>query len=313
VRNEFVDELTALAERDERVMLLTGDLGFMVLEEFARRFPDRFLNCGAAEQNMVGVATGLAEAGFVPFVYSIATFSTLRPYEFIRNGPALHGLPVRVVGVGGGFDYGHNGITHFALEDYAVMRAQPAVATVAPADAAQARAALRGTADHAGPIYYRVSKRGDELAGLDGRFELGRLELLREGGEVAILAIGSIAHEALAAAELLAERGVEATVGLVSSFNPSPVEDLAELLGEATVALTVEAHYRDGGLGSLVAETIAERGLGCRLLRAGVERMPGGEVGSQGYLEDRHGLSAPHLARQLEQALSTASTSPPRR
>jgi transketolase len=305
MRNEFVDELVALAAADERVMLLTGDLGFMVLEQFQQHFPDRFINCGVAEQNMVGVATGLAEAGFVPFTYSIATFSALRPYEFIRNGPALHELPVRIVGVGGGFDYGHNGITHFALEDYAVMRAQPAIATVVPADAAQARAALRATADLSRPIYFRVSKRGDELPGLDGRFELGRLEVLREGNGAAILAIGSIAHEALAAADLLSESGIDATVALVSSFNPSPVDEIADLLADRPAVLTVEAHYRDGGLGSLVAETIAERGLECRLLRAAVAQMPGGETGSQHFLEDRHDLTSPHLARQLEQALAT--------
>jgi transketolase len=304
VRNEFVDELVALAEADERVMLLTGDLGFMVLEEFEQRFPERFVNCGVGEQNMIGVATGLAEAGFIPFAYSIATFATLRPYEFIRNGPALHGLPVRIVGVGGGFDYGHNGVTHFALEDYAVMRTQPAITTVAPADAAQAKAALRATLDLPGPVYYRVSKRGDEVAGLDGRFELGRLSVVRDGGDVAIFAIGSIAHEATAAADLLAERGIEATVALVPSFNPSPTEDIAALLAEMPAALTVEAAYRDGGLGSLVAETIAERGLGCRLVRAGVGRMPGGETGSQSFLEDRHGLSAVRLASQLERMLS---------
>jgi transketolase len=303
VRNAFVDELVTLADADERVMLLTGDLGFMVLEEFQQRFPERFVNCGVAEQNMVGVATGLAEAGFVPFVYSIATFSALRPYEFIRNGPALHNLPVRIVGVGGGFDYGHNGITHFALEDYAVMRAQPAIATIAPADAAQARSALRATADLPGPAYFRISKRGDELLGLDGRFELGRLEVVREGSDVAILAIGSIAHEAIAAADLLAERGIDAAVGLVSSFNPSPTDEIAALLEDIPAALTVEAHYKNGGLGSLVAETIAERGLDCRLLRAGVSRMPGGETGSQSYLEDRHELAAPHLADRLARAL----------
>lgn len=303
MRNDFVAELVALAEEDERLMLLTGDLGFMVLEDFQKRFPDRFINCGVGEQNMVGVATGLAEAGFVPFVYSIATFSSLRPYEFIRNGPILHRLPVRIVGVGGGFDYGHNGITHFALEDYGVMRVQPGITTVAPADAAQARAALRATVDLPGPVYFRIGKRPDPLPGLDGRFELGRLAILREGGDAAILAIGSIAHEAVAAAELLAEQDVYATVAVVSSFNPSPSDDIAALLEEIPAVLTVEAHYRNGGLGSLVAEVIAERSLDCRLLRAGVATTPSGEAGSQGYLEDRHELASPHLAERLAQAL----------
>jgi transketolase len=304
LRNDFVAELVAMAEADERIMLLTGDLGFMVLEEFQTRFPERFVNCGAAEQNMVGVATGLAEAGMIPFVYSIATFATLRPYEFIRNGPALHELPVRIVGIGGGFEYGHNGVSHFALEDYAVMRAQPGVTTIAPADAAQARTALRATADLPGAAYFRIGKLPDPLPGLDGRFELGRLEVLREGADAAILAIGAIAHEAVAAADLLAERDIDVAVGLVSSFNPSPSEDVAAFLAAAAAALTVEAHYRDGGLGSMVAETIAERAIPCRLVRAGVDRMPRGEAGSQHFLEDRHGLSAARLAEQLLGALS---------
>src|SRR5215207_10205432 len=106
MRPQFAQGILELADRDDRVVLLTGDLGYTVLEPFAERFPDRFYNVGVAEQNMVGLATGLAEAGFVPFCYSIATFGTLRPYEFIRNGPLAHDLPVRIVGVGGGFDYG---------------------------------------------------------------------------------------------------------------------------------------------------------------------------------------------------------------
>src|SRR3954468_1576453 len=121
MRGAFATTLTELAARDRRIVLLTGDLGYMALEPFAEQHPDRFFNVGVAEQNMVGLATGLAEAGFVPFVYSIVTFATLRPYEFIRNGPVLHGLPVRVVGVGGGFEYGHAGPTHHGLEDVGVL------------------------------------------------------------------------------------------------------------------------------------------------------------------------------------------------
>ena len=117
MRSEFVQALVEVGEADSRVLLLTGDLGYNALEPFADRFPDRFFNVGVAEQNMVGVATGLAEAGYVPFAYSIATFASMRAYEFIRNGPVLHELPVRIVGMGGGFDYGPNGPTHYALED----------------------------------------------------------------------------------------------------------------------------------------------------------------------------------------------------
>ena len=147
MRREFADELVRLARGDSRIMLLTADLGYAVLEPFAEEFPDRFFNVGVAEQNMIGLATGLAEAGLRPYAYSIATFASMRPYEFFRNGPVLHELPVRLIGMGGGLDYGHNGMTHYALEDVALMRVQPSVTIVAPADAEQARAALRATAE----------------------------------------------------------------------------------------------------------------------------------------------------------------------
>jgi transketolase len=307
MRDDFVAELAELAATDERVVLLTGDLGYMVLDVFSSRFPERFFNVGVAEQNMVGIATGLAEAGYVPFVYSIATFATMRPYEFVRNGPVLHNLPVRIVGVGGGFDYGHNGITHFALEDYALMRAQPGLTVIAPADSAQARAAVRATRELGGPIYFRVAKQGPPVPGLNGRFSAGRAQLIGEGSDVALIAVGSIAREARRAAELLAEEGIAATVAVVSTFNPSPVEDLAELLGSVSLAISVETHYLNGGLGSLVAETIAEHGCSCRLIRAGVDAVPRGLAGSQQFLEDRFGLSAQRLAATAQAALETAT------
>ena len=175
MRAAFTRTLCEIAELDPRVLLLTGDLGYSVLEPFRDRFPDRFLNAGVAEQNMVGVATGLADAGYVPFVYSIATFASMRPYEFLRDGPILHGLPVRIVGVGGGFEYGHAGPTHYALEDVAIMRTQPGLTCIAPADHQQARSALLATRDVPGPIYYRLGKDDrTTVPGLDGRFALGR-------------------------------------------------------------------------------------------------------------------------------------------
>ena len=125
MRLAFAEALADLADRDARILLLTGDLGYMALDSFLARHPARFFNLGVAEQNMIGVATGLAEGGFIPFCYSIIPFALLRGYEFIRNGPVLHGLPIRIVGVGAGFDYGSNGYTHYATEDLAMARYFP--------------------------------------------------------------------------------------------------------------------------------------------------------------------------------------------
>ena len=186
MRATFVATIAELAAQDERILLLTGDLGFMALEPFSERFPDRFFNAGVAEQNMVGLATGLAEAGYIPFVYSIVTFASLRPYEFIRNGPILHQLPVRIVGVGGGFEYGTAGTSHHGLEDIGVMRIQPGITVIAPADAQQTRTALAATYDLPGPIYYRLGKDDKAVVpGLDGRFALGEAEMIGDGARSA--------------------------------------------------------------------------------------------------------------------------------
>jgi transketolase len=302
MRRAFVQTLIDLAAADPRIVLLTGDLGYGVLEPFAERFPARFVNVGVAEQNMLGLATGLAEGGFVPFVYSIATFASLRAYEFLRNGPIRHGLPVRVVGVGGGFEYGPQGATHHGLEDLCVMRAQPGIAVVAPADHRQLAAALHATRDLPGPVYFRLGKNDvTTIPGLDGRFRLGRAERIRDGDDLALVVTGNVATEAVAAAEELAGRGVEASVLVVASVAPAPADDLADALGRVPLALTVEAHYATGGLGSLIAEVIAERGLACRLVRCGVAASPDGVCGSQAYLQERHGVGRDALvARALE-------------
>ena len=277
----------------------------MALEPFIEAFPDRFFNVGVAEQNMVGLATGMAEAGMVPFVYSIAPFAALRPYEFIRNGPLLHGLPVRVVGIGGGVEYGPNGISHFALEDVALMRTQPSMTVVVPADHLQTATALHATATVAGPIYFRLGKDDTKVvAGLDGAFEVGRLQRIREGRDAAIIAMGPIAGEAMAAAELLAAKGLDCAVAVVASVAPAPTEDLALLLSGRPLAVTVEVHYLNGGLGSLVSEVVAERGLGVRVLRQGVRSMPDKLVGSQRYMEKSFGLTAEQVAGAVLQELA---------
>lgn len=307
MRRAFVETLAELAGKDPRITLLTADLGFMALEPFSDKYPDRFFNVGVAEQNMIGVATGLAEAGFIPFVYSIVTFAMLRPYEFIRNGPIQHQLPVRIVGVGGGVEYGHNGVSHYGLEDVAVMRAQPGISVIAPADHQQTRTALKATWNMKGPVYYRLGKDDKAIIpGLDGRFELAHSQQLRNGNDVVILALGSVAGEAAEAAELLAKQGISACVQVVASVTPSPAEDLAKLLGRFRLAVTVEAHYLSGGLGSLVSEIVAEGGLNCRVVRCAVRTNFDGATGGQNFLYNKFGISREAVAATVQRELGGA-------
>lgn len=306
MRRAFISALVDLAEDDERILLLTGDLGYTVIEPFADRFPKRFFNVGVAEQNMLGLATGLAESGFVPFVYSMTTFIVLRAYEFIRNGPLAHGLPVRIVGIGGGFEYSSAGFTHFGVDDVGVMRVQPGLTIIAPADHQQAVSALRATWRQKGPIYYRLGK--DDVSTvpeLKGRFDPERPQTLAEGRELLVLAMGAIARQADDAVKQLAAAGHSVGLIIVDTVNPPPVEQLRQALASVPVAMTVEAHYLAGGLGSLVSEIVAEHGLSCRVMRCGVATMPVGRTGSEAYMAAQHGLSTEGLVASALRALNS--------
>jgi transketolase len=254
---------------------------------------------GVAEANMAGVATGLAQLGYRPFLYSIATFASMRAYEQVRNGPALHGLPVTVVGIGGGFAYGHAGPTHFGLEDLCLARVQPGMAAVAPSDPAQARAVVHAVLAGEGPAYLRIGKGSNpEIPGLDGRFAWGRPELVRTGRDVLFVATGGIATEALAAAALLEDQGgVSTAVAVLAHVAQDASPDLERLLEGFTAIVSVEEGYAYGGLGSLLAETLARTGHPARLRICAVRDQPAGAGGSERYLRTRFGLDASALAR----------------
>jgi transketolase len=304
MRATFIKTLTALAEVDPRIFLLTGDLGFMALEPFAQRFPARFLNMGVAEQNMVGVATGMAEAGYLPFVYSIVNFAVLRPYEFIRNGPVLQRLPVRIVGVGGGMEYGTNGTSHYGLEDIGVLRMLPGLRVLAPADAQQAASALQATWNDPSPVYYRLGKDDrPRVPGLDGRFESGRIQVLKSGTQVAMLSTGAISVEAAAAAKELNARGISCGLAIVADLNPCPTQEISGFIGETPLVVTIESHFRTGGLGSMVAEVATQQAMRCRLIRLGFDGLLTGLTGSQPFMQGQHGLNADQVVETVSAAL----------
>jgi len=291
--------LTELASEDERIILVTGDLGWGTVDRFARQFPERFLNVGVAEQNMAGLATGLARDGRIPYLYSIATFSTMRCYEQFRNGAVLHNLPVRLIGIGGGFSYGHAGPTHYALEDLSILRTQPAVTVIAPADQSQTRSALLAMADHPGPVYFRIDKNErPSLPGLSGRFTLGRPEHIRTGFDVLLLSTGSVTYDVLKAADQLGSAGLSTGVAVMAHLPFEPTADLRSLLADYPAVVTVEEGSTAGGLGTLAAETIARGELRCRLVPLGVARPLPPLTGSTTYMRRLVGLAPDSIARE---------------
>ena len=281
MRKAAITELAELARADRRVVLLTADLGFGVLDEFAHEFPGQFVNVGVAEQAMVGVATGMAEAGFLPYCYSIATFSFLRPFEFIRNGPVAHRLPIRIIGVGAGTDYAFDGLTHYALEDLALARTQPGLTVYAPVTDEDTRALVRESYAQCGPAYFRLSRQGAAAPSHDVRSQTP------ERTEVLVLALGTAVERAERVAQAVAAAGPSVRVLSVLRFDAATAEDLAAHLTRSRACVTVEDHYRVGGLGGAVAEVVATRALAVPVVMDAIESLPVGALGSAQYLDSK--------------------------
>src|SRR3954451_19075264 len=223
MRNTFVATLLDIAARDPRVWLLCGDLGYSVLEVFHRRFPERFCNVGVAEQNMAGMASGLAHAGKTVFIYSIGNFPTFRCLEQLRNDVCYHGADVKVVAVGAGFAYGSQGYTHHAIEDVAVMSALPGMEVFVPCDPIEARLATQAIAASGRPSYLRLSRAGEPHLHSSAPKDLRRPAVLRPGRDVMMFASGPIASACLGAADLLATEDL--TVGVLSVPCIKPFDD----------------------------------------------------------------------------------------
>jgi transketolase len=291
MRTAFIESLCDLAARDERVWLLTGDLGYSVLERFAGAYPGRYLNVGVAEQNMIGIAAGLARCGKIPFVYSIANFPTLRCLEQIRNDVCYHEGNVKIVAVGGGFVYGAQGYTHHGVEDLAVMRALPGMAVVAPGDPLEARLATTAIACREGPCYLRLGKANEPVVHQQLQsFEIGRAITVRPGRDVTLISTGGMLHETVQVAHRLAKQGIDARVLSMHTVKPLDVEAIARAAKETGAIVTVEEHRITGGLGSAVADVLAEtQTVMPRFRKFGVPDELYHRIGGQAYLRQLAG------------------------
>jgi transketolase len=304
MRSAFIRTLLELAEKDERLYLVVGDVGFGVVEPFVERFPLRFLNVGVAEQNMTAIAAGLALCGKVVFTYSIANFPTLRCVEQIRNDVCYHNADVKIVSVGGGLGYGALGVTHHATEDIAVMRALPRMTVVAPGDPIEAELAVRALVRQPGPAYLRLGKSGEPLVHKQGvSFRLGEAIRMREGGEITLVATGTMLYITVQAAERLSQQGIQARILSMHTLKPLDTEAVIAAARETDAIFTIEEHSILGGLGSAVAETLAESGLHVCFKRLGIPAEFTTVVGSQEYLKDVYSLSIDGIVKQVVTSL----------
>ena len=306
MRDRFIQTLCSLAEKDPRIMLITGDLGFAVLDEYRRRFPKQFINAGVAEQNMTLVATGMALEGHIVFTYSIGNFPTLRCLEMIRNDAAYHGANVKVISIGGGFSYGQLGISHHATEDLAIMRALPDVTCVSPTSLGEVTEATKVITSTPGTCFLRLDKDKGPDGPTHEPFVLGRPRLLRSGRDVAFFTTGGILSEVSKAADALEQAGVSASVYAVHTLKPIEADRFVDAARQHKAIVTVEEHTIHGGLGGLVLETLADAGVHpAKFLRIGLNGCFSSVVGSQNFLRATYRMDATSIVRRTQTLLSS--------
>jgi transketolase len=307
MRNAFADELTKLGNDDPRVIMLSGDIGNKLFDKFRAAHPDRFINCGVAEQNMTGVAAGLAMSGYRPVTYTITPFVTTRCLEQIRTDVCYHEAPVTIVAVGAGLAYAGLGPTHHACEDIALLRALPNMVVVAPGCEWEVRAALRAAMKQDNPVYIRMGKKGEPVIhkGMPEGFQLGKALTIETGSDVALLSAGNILPEVIEAAHHLREHGVSAEVVCFHTIKPLDEARLADVFSRYKLVLTAEEHSLIGGFGSAVAEWAVDAGVDTRKLkRVGTPDKFFKISGEQEFAREKLGLTGHQIAETVRRALA---------
>ncbi len=296
MRTSFIEELCELAVNDKKVFLLCGDLGFSVLEVFADRFPDRFMNVGISEQNMIQVASGLALEGYNVFVYSIGNFPTLRCMEQIRYDVCYHNLNVTIVAVGAGYAYGPLGVSHHTTEDIAMLRSIPNMLVAAPGDPWEARLITRYFVQNSGPGYMRINKAGElavhSMDDLDA-IEPGSLVSIKEGVGTVVVTTGAVLDLVV---RQVGAQGLKHGVFSCPFISGLDSKELVDILKQYNQVITVEEHQLSGGFGSFLLEEINRLHVAGLidefplLRRVGVPDIFQGFAGTQDYLREKAGI-----------------------
>ncbi|MEW6517414.1 MAG: transketolase family protein [candidate division FCPU426 bacterium] len=304
-REAYGKALVELGAQHDDLIVLDADLSCSTKTNlFAAKYPERFYNLGVAEQNLIGWAAGIATCGKKPFASTFAVFATARAYDQVRNSIAFPNLNVKIAASHAGLSVGPDGASHQAIEDMALMRIMPNFTVVVPADGPQAAAATKALYQHEGPAYLRLGRPKVEDIISDQPFVLGRAQVLKPGRDAAIIACGTTVVEALRAAEQLARDGISARVINLHTVKPIDREAVLSAAQETRALVTVEEHTVIGGLGSAVAEVLAEASAAVPFRRLGVQDVFG-ESGEPEELFAKYGIDAAHVAAAIRQLLKT--------
>lgn len=305
MRSIFNKTLVELAQTDQRIWMVLADIGYGEIETFAEKYPERYLNVGVAEQNMTGAACGLAMEGKIAITYSIANFPTLRCLEQIRNDVCYHRVNVKIVIIGGGVSYGPLGISHHAIEDIAIMRALPNMVVVAPCDNQEAIAATKAMIDYDGPFYYRCGYKNEaDIHPGAIQYTLGKSNCVQDGKDIAIIFTGPIGYNAFLAAQQLQREGISVRLISMHTVKPIDQEEILSVARNIGRIITLEEHNICGGLGSAVAEVLADNNCLCKFRRIAFPDVSIQLVGSQNWLREQYGMSPGSIAQSARELLN---------
>jgi len=301
MRSIFNKTLLEIAKNDPRIYMVLADIGYGEIEPFRDAFPERYYNCGVAEQNMTGVACGVAMEGNIAVTYSIANFPTLRCLEQIRNDVCYHNANVKIVIIGGGVSYGPLGVSHHSTEDIAIMRALPNIVVCVPCDTLEAEAATHAMIEHNGPFYYRCGYKNErDIHDAPIHFELGKAITVQDGTDLTLFFTGPIGYDAkLACEKVKKEHGISVRLVSLHTIKPIDREAIVKAAKDTGHILTLEEHNLSGGMGSAVAEVLADEGAFCHFKRMAFPDVNVSKVGSQNWLREQYGMGIEDIAQAI--------------
>jgi len=303
MRKSFAIELEKMME-DGNTFLLTGDVGFSVFERIREKFKKQYINMGLAEQNMLGVASGMALTGKNVFVYSIIPFIVFRPFEQLRNDICFQNVPVRLVGVGVGYSYSDAGFTHHVIEDYGILNGLPNLTILSPADPLEVSEQMRQIPKIKGPIYMRLSRSGEQILHTNHKnLKIGKALEISRGDDILFLTTGAILGKAIKVAELLEKDGYSVSILDYHTIKPFDEQTLLNSSANKRIIVTFEEHLINTGLYSMVAQTLMTNQIYVKVLKFGITEPYTDLSGSRDYMLSKYGLNDEEIYKKIKTAL----------